>query len=109
MPAVVFIPKVEGNIEERLGEEAKLLNDDWWVDMEVRLQSSSSPIAQDVKEPPFRPVFCGLPRVPGHDDCRLMDVACCLCTNTIFSPRFGCAFRNDFNNSRRLGSTNFEC
>jgi hypothetical protein len=33
----VFVTKVEGNIEERLGEEAKLLNDDWWVDMEVRL------------------------------------------------------------------------
>mmetsp|Transcript_4866 Transcript_4866/g.11613 ORF Transcript_4866/g.11613 Transcript_4866/m.11613 type:complete len:109 (-) Transcript_4866:104-430(-) len=77
---VVFPPKVEGNNEERRSEEAKLLKEDWRLEMEERLPSSSSPMAQDANE--FLPLD-DLPRVPGDEYCRLMDMACCLCTITI--------------------------
>lgn len=76
----MFAPKVDGSIEEHFGKDEILLKDDWRVEMEDRLPSSSSPMAQETKKFRVPPCF---PRVPGADDCRLMERACCLCTITI--------------------------
>ena len=77
---VLFPPNVDGRIDERFCEVDILLKDDNRVEIEDRLPSSSSPMAQETKE--FRAPPC-FPKVPVVDDCRRIDMACCLCTITI--------------------------
>ena len=101
---VVFLPSAEGNIEERLlfsfvTKDEKLPNDvDRCDEVDERLTSSSSPIAQDEKEP--------LPMVP--DDRRLIVILCDLCINTISSQEQFLLRNESTINPRSMWDTSLE-